>query len=393
MIAFDAQKRWVEEREGLGEFRIADPKIRKLFYEYWTKGEQRHGATLIDEAKQNGWFDPRWLGKSDDKIGRAPIPGPIPGDPVPGPTVGTKIVVTQPQQMERGPRKFPTEQVAELIAKQKGDDAKADTELQRITGLDFSAATYRESQRAWLDWWSHEQSNIENALDGKREFIIIGKITDPEGQPIPGATVQANVASETNASGRIRLGSTISDVNGSFVLFFGYFKELVPDATGPTVTFSATKPPGYAARSQDAPHTLILYSSKEEGGAEKKAVLHPRRPRAMKFVLHPTARLRVQVVDQDGKTLHPEKLSMRLGPPDAPLPEEGEAPVRSLRVLKGGIYFATLLPPQSVTFLIQETKDSAIHRSTTRLVAKGPGDVRVQLIYSPDGKLEISLPK
>ncbi len=40
-IAFDAQLKWVEERERLGDFQIVDRKIRGAFYEYWDNSVQR----------------------------------------------------------------------------------------------------------------------------------------------------------------------------------------------------------------------------------------------------------------------------------------------------------------------------------------------------------------
>ncbi|MEZ6126902.1 MAG: protein kinase [Planctomycetaceae bacterium] len=52
LIAFDAQRKWVEEREGLGEFQIVDPAIRTLLYDTWTKGAILHGINLTDDPKR-----------------------------------------------------------------------------------------------------------------------------------------------------------------------------------------------------------------------------------------------------------------------------------------------------------------------------------------------------
>jgi hypothetical protein len=54
-IAIDAQKKWLEQREKLGDFQIADPKMRQKFYDYWKEAEHLRGARLIedlDESKQ-----------------------------------------------------------------------------------------------------------------------------------------------------------------------------------------------------------------------------------------------------------------------------------------------------------------------------------------------------
>jgi serine/threonine protein kinase len=52
LIAFDAQRKWVEERERLGEFQITDPAIRTLFYDTWTKGAILHGSNLTDDPRR-----------------------------------------------------------------------------------------------------------------------------------------------------------------------------------------------------------------------------------------------------------------------------------------------------------------------------------------------------
>lgn len=50
--AFDAQRKWAEEREALGEFQIADPRLRETFYEYWTDGIERFGVRFIEDPDQ-----------------------------------------------------------------------------------------------------------------------------------------------------------------------------------------------------------------------------------------------------------------------------------------------------------------------------------------------------
>ena len=48
LILLDAQKKWVEEREGLGEFQIANPELRQKLYEYWSTGAHHRSARLTD---------------------------------------------------------------------------------------------------------------------------------------------------------------------------------------------------------------------------------------------------------------------------------------------------------------------------------------------------------
>ncbi len=65
LIAFDAQRKWVEERERLGEFQIADAELRRQFYDTWNNGALRHGNNLIDDPKQTqAAFEGTWLARS-----------------------------------------------------------------------------------------------------------------------------------------------------------------------------------------------------------------------------------------------------------------------------------------------------------------------------------------
>ena len=64
--AFDAQRKWVEERERLGEFQIPDLKLREKFYEYWSDGKERFGVRFIDDLGQvNANFTLPWLAAPD----------------------------------------------------------------------------------------------------------------------------------------------------------------------------------------------------------------------------------------------------------------------------------------------------------------------------------------
>jgi hypothetical protein len=56
LILLDAQKKWVEEREGLGEFQIANAELRQKLYEYWTTGPHHRGARLIDSKEMETVF-------------------------------------------------------------------------------------------------------------------------------------------------------------------------------------------------------------------------------------------------------------------------------------------------------------------------------------------------
>ncbi len=58
--AFDAMRRWLEDQEKQGAFRIADPRLRALLFHYWTTLD--HGAFLTDneETIRTEFLHPRW---------------------------------------------------------------------------------------------------------------------------------------------------------------------------------------------------------------------------------------------------------------------------------------------------------------------------------------------
>jgi hypothetical protein len=63
MEAFDAMRTWLEAQEKQGEFKIADPKLRATFYEYWTT--QNHGSFLIEDPARikSEFLEPEWAAK------------------------------------------------------------------------------------------------------------------------------------------------------------------------------------------------------------------------------------------------------------------------------------------------------------------------------------------
>jgi serine/threonine-protein kinase len=279
-LAFDAQKIWVQERERLGEFQVADPQLRDKLYDFWKDAKQRFGVNLINEPDQlKATFELPWIA-SDENAGHLPRR-----------KVGSKVVVTQEERVERSPAsiRFPTKQVAEIIErlKKKDDVETAVTELRRITSLDFGDGVDRESRRAWLDWWSRERGNVGKAADGVRNFIVVGALTDSDDRPLPGATVQVHVPFKASPNGRYLLAQTLSDKHGRYVLAFGAFKSAPEGAADVDATFSAMKPPKYELRPDDASRTRVLSRGDTVAeDREKGASLHPGKPAQMNFTLH-----------------------------------------------------------------------------------------------------------
>jgi hypothetical protein len=57
--AFDATRRWLESLEQQGEFKISDPRLRRKFYEYWTRD---HGPFLTSDKDRirREFLEPPW---------------------------------------------------------------------------------------------------------------------------------------------------------------------------------------------------------------------------------------------------------------------------------------------------------------------------------------------
>ena len=75
-VAFDAQRKWVEERQARGEFQIADPALLKSFYDYWdARPAQTPAGRLIedlDEAKSIFGDAVADVGAIDTKLAELP---------------------------------------------------------------------------------------------------------------------------------------------------------------------------------------------------------------------------------------------------------------------------------------------------------------------------------
>ncbi len=61
--AFDATHKWLKAQEKSGAFKITDPKLRSVFYKYWTT--QNHGSFLIDDKEliRRKFLEPEWSKK------------------------------------------------------------------------------------------------------------------------------------------------------------------------------------------------------------------------------------------------------------------------------------------------------------------------------------------
>ncbi len=445
--AYDAQKKWLEECEQLGKFQVLDEKLREkifapsneaelgwrltddpqqiedVFSPGWAKQtappakESADAPTLLRLLKGHKEFDPQlWKehvrellhSKSEATQVAALEVAEMTGSVYFMPSIQAVIDRSDNESVVAAARcalaacarplatplttndswpslDFPAERAAQLIAriKKKTDVPSAVAELQKITGLDFGNGVDQGSRNSWLEWWYREQATIDNAVDGKREFLVHGMVTDPHGQPLRGATVKAEVPYSPSPSGIAQAAYSLSDNDGRYLLRIGFFQN-VDGLPITKASFCASLPISHAVRSDDQPTDRILSRLLLEddpiADVKQAEAIYAGRPVEMNFTLYPTARLRVAVVDSEGKPLSPEKLSVRyISKNDGGLIEQPLRPVSNQR------YFTSLLPQQSVVIRLQQTKTSALC-DTVALPLLNPGEHHVRLTYSAEAK-------
>ncbi len=127
-------------------------------------------------------------------------------------------------------------------------------------GLDFGDGVDQVSRQAWLKWWEHETSSIDNAKERAREFIVTG-VTTVNGNPISGANVQAHVP--VKSSGQFQLAQTHSDLARRFVLALGIPSFATPEESTWKLSFTVRNPPRFVA--DQSPVVMTLHRTKAEG--------------------------------------------------------------------------------------------------------------------------------
>lgn len=239
------------------------------------------------------------------------------------------------------------------------------------------------SRNNWSQWWYRERANFDNAAEGNCEFLVHGVIADPNGNPLPGATVNVSVPHGPSPRGHARTAFTLSDNDGRYLLRSGFFHR-VPELPIIKATFQASLPISHAAGRDDHPPTRVLSRLQLEddviADVKKADAIYSGQPIEMNFTLYPTARLRVEVVDSEGNPLLPEKLSVRYKQTNG-----GEMIEQSLRPVSNQRYFSSLLPQQSVAIRLQQTSTSALC-DTVAFPLINPGDYHVRLTYAAETK-------
>lgn len=163
-------------------------------------------------------------------------------------------------------------------------------QLRELTGLDFGDASDVSSRRAWMVWHSREKSSKRSSEPGDRPFVVYGRITDPEGNPLPGAWAQAYVQTRLHKPGGVRVAYTIADKDGRYVLRYGFGKRK-SELPARTSFIDAIDGRRFVLRETDKPPTRIISESKLADdpvlGIKSTNCILPGVPFKQDFTLHP----------------------------------------------------------------------------------------------------------
>ncbi len=129
------------------------------------------------------------------------------------------------------PIEFDAERVGGLMESfEKQADVKATiATLRMLSGLDFGDGESEDSRKSWIRWWSDERKSIDEAHLGEREFIIYGRVVDEGGRPLNNGAVSVWLSKSIYERGVLQSAYTCADINGRYVLRFGFLKRDPPE--------------------------------------------------------------------------------------------------------------------------------------------------------------------
>ena len=97
--------------------------------------------------------------------------------------------------------------------------------LRTLSGLDYGDGQSDESLKRWSRWWSEEKKSIEKAHQGNREFIVYGQVLDENDRPLKNGSVSVWLTKSIAERGVLDAAYTRTDINGRYVLRFGFRKQ------------------------------------------------------------------------------------------------------------------------------------------------------------------------
>ena len=295
------------------------------------------------------------------------------------------------------PVEIDIERIGSLIEQlQKQVDVKATVrELGDRTGLDYGDGMETESRSRWSRWWSDEQESISSAHLGDREFLVYGRVVDNDGNPLPNRSAGVWVSREFSNTGSLRSAHTSSDINGRYILRFG-FRKLDPPGLPPVLpivnAYLSVSSLAVPADGRSERLVLSRYDLADDlflkDHANKSAV-YPRQPFEIDFIDHPTAFLSIKVFDEDGEQIVPEKVSIAYS--DIRTGDERESALTT-GATEGNRYYWPQLVDSEATIRIQKSKTSKV-RSSQPIIVKAPGshDVGITMNEDSSGLLEVEL--
>ena len=295
------------------------------------------------------------------------------------------------------PVEIDIERIGSLIEQlQKQVDVTATVrELRDRTGLDYGDGMETESRSRWSRWWSDEQVSISSAHLGDREFVVYGCVVDTDGNPLPNRSAGVWVSREFSNTGSLRSAHTSSDINGRYVLRFG-FRKLDPPGLPPVLPIvnAYLSVSSLAVPADGRSERLILsrYDLADDlflKDREDKSAVYSWQPFEIDFIDHPTAFLSIKVFDGDGEQIVPEKVSIAFSDIRTGAARESTL---TAGATEGNRYYWPQLVDSEATIQIQKSKTSKV-RSSQPIIVKAPGSYNVGITTNEEssGLLEVQL--
>lgn len=172
-----------------------------------------------------------------------------------------------------------------------------------------------QNQRAGNDARSQPAKSDDPKIDPQRPWTIVGTVNDGQGRPLEGVQIRASCGWGT----LMPTGETASDQQGKYTLRFGPgMRSRNDDGTWSAGIQAATiyaSKPGYTEKNLCRHGDLLmgdkLPEEEDRFHADRERVVVPGQPRRLDFVMVASASLEGELVDEQGRPLAEERLSLQ----------------------------------------------------------------------------------
>ena len=159
----------------------------------------------------------------------------------------------------------------------------------------------------------HGQRMSDEQIAQRWPWYVTGRVTDPQGKPIAGATVHVATGYGTLIGG----ARTTTDAGGSYKLRFGqggmmFGEQKSNDPVSLQAALFFAGKPGMAEANLNRQGNMMMALRQPPPGPipGDKTVVLPGSPRQIDFVLVPAASLKVEMVGPGGQRMVPQSLSI-----------------------------------------------------------------------------------